>query len=113
MAITKLPFMTMVRDQEYNLFKGAVTENYVAQHLKAKGYDLYYWKNNSSEVDFIIQKGESIIPIEVKSSTNKRSRSLMAYIDTYQPSLSIRISKRNFGCVDGIKSVPLYAVYLV
>lgn len=113
MAITKIPFMTMVRDQEHNLFKGAVTENYVAQHLKAKGYDLYYWKNKSSEVDFIIQKEESIIPIEVKSSTNKRSRSLMAYIDTYQPSLSIRISKRNFGCVDGIKSVPLYAVYLV
>ena len=113
MAITKIPYMTMVRDHEHSLFKGAVTENYVAQHLKAKGYDLYYWKNNSSEVDFIIQKGEAIIPIEVKSSTNNRSRSLMAYKNIYEPSLCIRISKRNFGCVDGIKSVPLYAAYLI
>lgn len=113
MAITKIPYMTMVREQEYNLFKGAIAENYVAQHLKAKGFDLFYWKNNTNEVDFILQKEESIIPIEVKSSTNKRSRSLKAYMLQYQPAISIRVSKRNFGCVDGIKSVPLYAVHLL
>jgi hypothetical protein len=48
MAITRIPYMTMVRENEHNLFKGAVAENYVAQQLKAKGYDLYYWKNNQS-----------------------------------------------------------------
>lgn len=113
MAITRVPYMTMVRDNEHNLFKGAVTENYVAQHLRAKGYDLYYWKNNTSEVDFLLQQEENIIPIEVKSSTNKRSRSLMEYLRQYQPRQSIRISRRNFGFNDGIKSVPLYAVYLI
>ncbi|GAU78648.1 ATP-binding protein [Fusibacter sp. 3D3] len=113
MAITRIPYMTMVREHEHNLFKGAVTENYVAQQLKARGYDLYYWKHNCNEVDFILQKDEQIIPIEVKASTNKRSRSLMAYIGQYQPRQSIRISKKNFGCVEGIKSVPLYAVYLI
>jgi hypothetical protein len=113
MAITRVPYMTMVRENEHNLFKGAVTENYVAQHLKAKGYDLYYWKSNSNEVDFILQMGENIIPIEVKSSTNIRSRSLMEYIRQYQPHQSFRISKRNFGLIDGIKSVPLYAIHLI
>lgn len=113
MAITRIPYMTMVRENEHNLFKGAVAENYVAQQLKAKGYDLYYWKNNTHEVDFILQKGEAIIPVEVKASTNKRSRSLMEYMRQYQPPQSIRISRKNFGCVDGIKSVPLYAVYLL
>lgn len=113
MAITRIPYMTMVRENEHNLFKGAVTENYVAEHLKAKGYDLYYWKNSSSEVDFILQKGEDVIPIEVKSSENKRSRSLMEYVRLHEPKQSIRISRRNFGSVEGIKSVPLYAVYLI
>jgi hypothetical protein len=113
MAITRVPYMTMVRENEHNLFKGAVTENYVAQHLRAKGYDLYYWKNNTSEVDFLLQQEENIIPIEVKSSTNKRSRSLMEYMRQYQPLHSIRISRRNFGFNEGIKSVPLYAVYLI
>lgn len=113
MAITRVPYMTMVRENEHSLFKGAVTENYVAQHLRARGYDLYYWKNNTSEVDFILQKDEFVIPIEVKASTNKRSRSLKEYIRQYQPHQSIRISKRNFGFSDGIKSVPLYAVYLI
>lgn len=113
MAITRIPYMTMVRENEHNLFKGAVAENYVAQQLKAKGYDLYYWKNNTHEVDFILQKGEAIIPIEVKASTNKRSRSLREYMNQYQPPQSIRITRKNFGCVDGIKSVPFYAVYLL
>lgn len=113
MAITRIPYMTMVRENEHNLFKGAVAENYVAQQLRAKGYDLYYWKNNTHEVDFILQKNEAIIPIEVKASTNKRSRSLREYMNQYQPPQSIRLSRKNFGCVDGIKSVPFYAVYLL
>ncbi len=113
MAITRIPYTTIARVNEHNLFKGAITENYVAQHLKAKGYDLYYWKNNTHEVDFVMQKGDMIIPIEVKASINKRSRSLLEYVRQYNPPHSIRISRRNFGYVDGIKSVPLYAVYLL
>lgn len=113
MAITKIPYITMARPNEHNLFKGAVAENYVAQQLRAKGHDLYYWKNRKYEVDFIIQDDERIIPIEVKATTNKRSRSLMEYIRQYQPAVSIRISRKNFGITAGIKSVPLYAVYLI
>ena len=113
MAITRIPYMIMARENEKNLYKGAITENYVAQQLKAKGYDLFYWKNNTHEVDFVLQKGEAVIPIEVKASTNTRSRSLIEYRRQYQPSQCIRISRKNFGCADGIKSVPLYAVYML
>ena len=103
----------MAKEEEHNLFKGAVTENYVAQQLKAKGYDLFYWKDNAYELDFILQKDELIIPLEVKAAHHKRSRSLMAYINKYAPLMSIRTSRNNFGVVNGIKSVPLYAVYLI
>ena len=113
MNMARIPYLTRARENELNLFKGPVTENYVAQQLKAKGYQLYYWKNNTHEVDFIIQKGDSIIPIEVKSSTNTRSRSLREFVRQYGSAESIRLSKKNFGYVDGIRSIPLYAAYLI
>ena len=52
MAMTNTPYVIINRDNEHNLFKGAITENFVAQQLKAKGHALYYWKNNAHEVDF-------------------------------------------------------------
>lgn len=113
MGMTRVPYLTVVKEDEHNLFKGAITESYVAEQFKAKGYDLFYWKDNASEVDFLLQKESEIIPIEVKASTNTRSRSLKEYIRQYHPKYSIRISKKNFGMSEGIKSVPLYAVYLI
>lgn len=113
MAMTRVPYLTVVKEDEHNLFKGAITESYVAEQFKAKGYDLFYWKDNANEVDFLLQKESEIIPIEVKASTNTRSRSLKEYIRQYHPKYSIRISKKNFGMSEGIKSVPLYAVYLI
>ena len=100
---------------EYNqLYRGAITENYVANQLVQNGYDLYYWESTSgSEVDFIIIKDEKIIPIEVKSSEKIRSKSLNTFIKQYNPEYSIRISEKNLGMENGIKSVPLYAAFLI
>ena len=100
---------------EYNqLYRGAITENYVAEELKTNGYDLYYWEaTTGSEVDFIIIKDEKIVPIEVKSSENTKSKSLNSFVKQYKPEYSIRISSKNFGFENGIKSVPLYAVFLI
>jgi hypothetical protein len=111
MTFTNIPYITIAKENEHNLFKGAIAENYVAQQLKAKGHELYYWKNKNNEVDFILQEDDSIIPVEVKASTNKRSRSLKEYIRQYNPRTSIRISAKNFGITDDIKSIPLYAVF--
>ena len=99
---------------EGNTFMGAVTENYVAQQLAAKGYDLYYWESSSTaELDFVLQKENQIIGIEVKKGEHVRSRSLSVFVNSYQPTYSIRLSLKNFGEKDGLKSVPLYALFCV
>lgn len=99
---------------EGNTFMGAVTENYVAQQFAAKGYSLYYWESSSTaELDFVLQKGADIIGVEVKKGEHIRSRSLSVFVSTYKPAYSIRLSLKNFGEVDGLKSVPLYAVFCV
>lgn len=97
-----------------NDFKGGLTENYVFTQLKAKNIDLYYWTNeNQAEIDFIARIGKDIIPIEVKASDNIRSKSLMVFMKKFNPPYAIRISAKNFGFENGIKSVPLYAVFCI
>lgn len=93
---------------------GPLTEHYVANELKIKGYDCYYWESDGkAEVDFIIQKETNIIPIEVKSSIHTKSRSLDLYMKINNPEYAIRISEKNFGFENNIKSVPLYAVFCI
>ena len=93
---------------------GPLTEHYVANELRVNGYGLYYWESNGkAELDFMIQKETDIVPIEVKTSTHTKSRSLDLYIKTYNPKYAIRISERNFGFENNIKSVPLYAVFCI
>ena len=93
---------------------GAVTENYVAQQLAAKGYDLYYWESSSTaELDFVLQKGNQIVGVEVKKGEHVRSRSLSVFVDSYKPAYSVRLSLKNFGEKDGLKSAPLYAAFCV
>ena len=98
-----------------NDFKGLIAENYVAFHLKSLGYDLLYYKNESStlEIDFLIQNDNGIIPIEVKSADNTQSKSLKTFIGKYNPVYCIRLSTKNFGIINGIKSIPLYAVFCI
>ena len=97
------------------LYKGILAENYVAEVLFSKKRELYYWQLDSGkyEVDFLINIEGDIIPIEVKASDNITSKSLNYYIDRYKPKYSIRISTKNFGFSNNIKSIPLYAVHLI
>lgn len=91
-----------------------LTEHYVANELKVNGYETYYWESGGkAELDFIIQKDIDIIPIEVKTSTHNKSRSLDIYMKTYNPKYAIRISEKNFGFENNIKSVPLYATFCI
>jgi len=97
-----------------NTFMGGITENYAANTLAAGGYELYYWESGSkAEVDFIIVKDGVNIPVEVKADSHTRSYSLNSYMDKYNPEYAIRISSKNFGFKNSIKSVPLYAAYLI
>ena len=95
-------------------FRGGLTENYINNQLIVNGLKTYYWTSKSdAKVDFITRLGQDIIPIEVKSGENTRSRSLASFIKTYNPKYAIRVSQRNFGCENGIKSIPLYAAFCI
>ena len=100
---------------EYNqIYRGAITENYVANQLNSNGYDLYYWETtNGSEVDFVIIREDKVIPVEVKTSERNTAKSLSSFIKQYNPDYAIRISSKNFGFENRIKSVPLYATFLI
>ncbi len=99
---------------DLNDFKGGMVENYVNQSLIVNGYKTYYWASDrGAEVDFVIQKDGQIIPIEVKSADNVKSKSLGVYMSQYKPSYAIKISSKNFGFEDNKKTIPLYAVFCI
>ena len=103
-----------LKTQPAMISMGPLTENYVANELRVNGYDLYYWESKGkAELDFVIQKQTDIIPIDVKSNTHIKSRSLNLYMKENEPKYSIRISEKNFGFENNIKSVPLYAVFCI
>jgi predicted AAA+ superfamily ATPase len=99
----------------FNELKGSLAENHVASALASNGYIPYYWESQGkAEVDFVIQNAEGlVIPVEVKSSENVRSKSLQQFIQKYKPPYSIRISAKNFGLENSIMSVPLYATFCI
>ncbi|HBY21553.1 MAG TPA: ATPase [Clostridiales bacterium] len=114
--LTELSNMTPydIVSESSNLYRGMLTENYVAQTLASGELGLNYWRSsNVAEIDFVLSIQGTVIPIEVKSATNTKSKSLNVYKDKYKPKYAIKISGKNFGFVNGIKSVPLYAAYMI
>jgi len=98
--------------EEDNMFLGMISENYVAQALVCNGFQLFYWKNeNTAELDFVVQIAGEVVPIEVKKGKRTKSTSLNMFIKQYKSRFAIRISGKNFGFENKIKSVPLYAVW--
>ncbi len=97
-------------------FKGALTEQYVCQQLKTiEDLGIYYYTNDrgSCEVDFVVDTGEQIIPIEVKAEVNLRAKSLKTYQEKFAPEVSIRTSMANFKKEERIVNLPLFAIDLL
>ena len=102
------------RGEELKYFKGGMAENYINTHLTMNGYTTYYWESKrGAEVDFVIQRDGVIVPVEVKSADNVQAKSLKVYIDSYKPKYSIKMSAKNFGFTNDIKTVPLYAAFCI
>ena len=103
------------RETVNEMMIGMLTENFVASSFKYNGLNLNYWKNDfDSELDFILQSEKGLlIPVEVKSNIHTKSKSLNNYMKEYNPKYGIRISGKNFGFKNNIKSVPLYAVFCI
>jgi predicted AAA+ superfamily ATPase len=94
-------------------FKGALTEQYVLQQIQSDTeYTPYYFGTDKStyEQDFLIQKGEDVVPIEVKAEGNVRSQSLKAFRDKFEPQMSIRVSAKGYINQGWMENIPLYAV---
>lgn len=109
-AMANVPAKSIIHGNElFQEFRGALTENYVAQELTRQGYDLFYWTSSGqAELDFILQYKEEIFPLEVKSGMSSQKKSLTSYVQKYQPKLSIRTSPMNLKKNGQILNCPLY-----
>lgn len=97
-------------------FKGALTEQYVLQQLKTlSGLHTYYWTNDqgSAKVDFVIDTGHRVIPVEVKAETNLRAKSLKVYAEKFKPEISVRTAMTPYESQDWLINLPLWAIETV
>ena len=113
-CMTGLRQRTLLDGNElFTEFKGALTEQYVCQQLKTiQDLDIYYYTNDrgSCEVDFVVDTGEEIVPLEVKAEVNLKAKSLKNYHEKYNPPISIRTSMADYKKEDWIVNLPLYAI---
>lgn len=73
---------------------------------------LYYWESEySAELDFVIQRNNTIYAIEVKRGEHTKSKSLNVFTEKYKATEDIRFSLKNFGETDKVKASPLYAIF--
>lgn len=109
-ALANIPIKTLLYGNElFTEFKGSLTENYVAQELARAQYGLCYWTSeNTAEVDFIIQESEKIYPLEIKSGSSNKKKSIKIYADKYKPNLILRCSPMNLKKEGVILNCPLY-----
>lgn len=92
-------------------FKGALTENYVLQQLRGSiPVQPRYYSDRNSELDFIIQNGTEIIPIEAKGGEDKSAKSFKNYVKNNEPNSAVRFSMRGYRKDGNITNIPLYLV---
>jgi len=113
-ALTNLDVKTLLEENKiFEEFKGAIAEQYVLQQFKTiNDLPIFYWSNETSrsEIDFIIEMDSKIIPIEVKSSTNLKAKSLKNYIEKFKPEMAIRTSTADYKKTDNLYDIPLYLI---
>lgn len=90
------------------IYNGFILENYIAIVTNKYQSHLFYFEKNQSEIDFIVQINNQIVPIEVKSGTNTKAKALNAYINRYSPNLSIKVTRNNLNSSNGILNIPVY-----
>lgn len=97
-------------------FRGSLTEQFVAQELRSRELDLFYYSapNSRGEIDFVVQAGGHIVPVEVKAEENLQAKSLREFVKKYQLKDAVRTSMSGYRKQDWMVNVPLYAagVYL-
>ena len=90
-------------------FKGPLTENYILQQFHGLfACEPRYYSTKNSEIDFILQTGSDIVPVEVKGGESKAAPSFKRYIADHNPKHALRFSKRNYQKDGAITNIPLY-----
>lgn len=113
-AMSNVPALAILEGNDlFTDFKGALTEQYVLQEMKnVKGLSIYYWSadNSRGEIDFLLQHGTLVLPVEVKAEENLQSKSLKIFIDRNPELHGIRFSMSNYREQDWLTNYPLYSV---
>jgi predicted AAA+ superfamily ATPase len=110
-ALAQIPEQILLNgDALFTEFKGVLTEQFVLQQLLVNELNPFYWhpENAQAEVDFVIQKGIHVIPIEVKSGTSLQAKSLWVYYQKYKPKFCVRTSLKLNETNDWVTDIPLY-----
>ena len=103
-------------DRLFNEFKGALTEQYVLQQLKTvQELGTYYWTNDrgSAEIDFLLDTGTEVIPLEVKAEKNLKAKSLKTYCEKFKPKTAVRTSMSDYKKEDWLTNIPLWAIEII
>ena len=106
------PELLLIADNGMEESKGAFTENYVmSQLVAATGSSVFYYSNDAKlEIDFVIQQGREIVPIEAKAEENLRSKSLATFVAAHPDMHGLRFSMSDYREQAWMTNVPLYAV---
>ena len=113
-AMTRIDEKILLEGNEiFTEFKGSFTEQFVLTELKSnKDIPIFYWsaEKATAEIDFLIQLGTDVIPIEVKASENLQAKSLKTFIEKYQTAKNIRTSMSNYRKEEKLINIPLYSI---
>ena len=116
-CLTGLAQKTLLDGSElFQEFKGALTEQYVLQQLvPLSGITPYYWANdrNSAEIDFLIDTGADVVPVEVKAEINLQAKSLKIYREQFSPRIAVRTAMTDYKREEGLINLPLYAIGMI
>ncbi len=113
-CLANLDYKTILEKNDiFKEFKGALTEQYVLQELMVKKeLDIYYWtsEKGTSELDFLLQIEDKVVPLEVKAEQNLKAKSLKVYKEKFKPEISLRTAMVDYKREDWIVNLPLWAV---
>lgn len=106
------PENVLIGDSQFREYKGAFTELFVLTQMITHNLPIYYFSANDSrvEIDFIVQKGAIVIPVEVKAEVNVKSKSLHMYIDKHPQLKGLRLSMQPYQDQGWMENKPLYMV---
>ncbi len=116
-AMTRIGEKILLEGNEiFTEFKGSFTEQFVLTELKSnKDIPIFYWsaEKATAEIDFLIQLGTDVIPIEVKASENLQAKSLKTFIEKYQTTKNVRTSMSNYRKEEKLINIPLYSIGII